>query len=332
MADGEGRKGLPADLLDHMRMLAGGLVILIVVGGAFIGIRRAKVPEGLLPTELPVEVSFPDDLPTIWPRIDLRIDSVARVSADTVVAEWAYINTASDQAEPFAWGQAQPNFAALARLRDGTGQEYPVHINAEGMSICSSTNKPDDPTSSQLIYGGRELPAWAQFNVPPGAAGPYALILHGVIAGGTDVVPVPMLTEDEQNARAFIARQTDWPNIWIRLESVKRQPDGSVAVNWSYVNRDPQSSFQWGPEEPDYVALTTLFDLNSGLYHATDKTRTGTSSTRVVTGGSQVIPANGELKAKAVFSAVTGERVQVIFHSIPPFFSAPRAVIIEPTN
>jgi hypothetical protein len=332
MADGEGRKSLPADFLDHLRMLAGGLVILIVVGGAFIGIRRARVPEKLLPTDLPVEVSFPDDLPTIWPRVSLRVDSVARVAEGTVVAEWSYINTASDQAEPFSWGQAQPNFAALARLRDGTGQEYPVHINTEGMSICSSTNKPDDPTSSQLIYGGRELPAWAQFHVPPGVEGPYALILHGVIAGGTDSVPVPMLTEDEQNARAFIARQTSWPNVWIRLESVKRQQDGSVSVNWSYVNKDLDRPFQWGPEEPDYVELTTLFDLNSGLYHATDKNKTGMTSTRAVTGGSQIIPANGTLEAKAVFSGVKGDRVQVIFHSIPPFFSAPRAVIVEPTN
>jgi hypothetical protein len=274
---------------------------------------------------------YPDNLTTVWPDITIRIDSIARISTSTVIAEWNYVNNNTDFTKAFSWGSGEPNYVALSKLIDGNSQEYPVATGPQGTPLCADTNRFNDPAVSKEIFGGRFLPVWAKFDVPEGVKPPFKLRLHGLTHDGKDAAEVPILTIEDQFARAYLPRQTSWPDIYIKLEGVERSENNALKIYWKYLNTNTKSAFSWGVNQPNFVAATQVYDYTTGVYHNVYSERQGNrllqscSSTNKEDGSglANTIPAGGELKAQAVFQPVEGSNIQIIFHGAMPLFYNP---------
>ncbi len=277
--------------------------------------------------------SFPKNLSTIWTDIKIDIESVAQISSQMIIAEWNYINTNEDMSQSFSWGFAQPNFVAESTLIDATGREFKVHINTSKLPACSSTNKESDENWSKELFGGRDLPAWAQFKIPENLQKPIQIKLYGVNENGIHTVNVPVLSIREQIKRMYQEKETNWPDIYLELKDIKKRDNNTFEVSWYYVNRNPDERFIWGLNQPNYVARTQLYDFKTGKYHnvhrvfENGKVRFLCSSTNKDDnpGWSKAIPPNGKIEANAIFKGVPGKNIQILFHSaMPLFYNPPR--------
>ncbi len=274
---------------------------------------------------------YPDNLTTVWPNISIRIDSVARISSTTIIAEWNYVNNTTDFTKAFSWGDSEPNYIAMSKLIDGQLREYPVARSPSGSALCADTNRNDGSAKSKEIYGGRFLPAWAKFDVPEDAKPPFKLWLHGMTHEGKNATEIPILTIENQLARAYIPRSTFWPDIYIKLEGVERSADNALKIYWKYVNTNSKSDFTWGVNQPNFVSATQVYDYSNGTLHNVYGERQGnrlllscTSTNKEDGSGlSKTIPAGGELKAQAIFRPVEGRNIQIIFHGSMPLFYTP---------
>ena len=275
--------------------------------------------------------TYPIDLSTEWQEITIRIDCVVRVDENAVVAEWAYCNNSINLSDSFSWGFSQPNYVALSKIIDSNGRQYSVEVNEFGDPICASTNNHDESGWSKEIFGGRDLPVWAKFEVPEDAVEPLRLSLHGLNDVGRSDVGIKLLTIDEQFKRAYTPRATNWPNIFIQLTQVSRLDEDSIAVKWQYINKSKENRFLWGLNQPNYVARTQVYDYSTGKYYnvAREKQNDETSYLCTTTnkedgsGWSRSIDAGGTLDAGATFKGVKGENIQILFHSAVPLFYNP---------
>ena len=280
---------------------------------------------------------------TIWPNIIIRVDSVARINDHNVIVEWAYVNEEEDFTTSFNWGFSQPNYVALSKLASITDDtQFPVSRDREGIPICANTNLYDKPEWSKEIFGGRDLPVWAQFDVPNDASGPLYLYLHGLNSDGNEFVKVDVTDLKGQHERAFLPRPTNWPDIYIQLVSIEHLENGTFHLRWKYINQNKSSRFIWGLNQPNIIASTQVFDYSNGEYHEVEKTDyNGTvkyecSSINLDDGSSwsRAIEPGGELEAFAKFKNVKGRNVQVLFHSSMPLFYNPDrpSSEVKPTN
>jgi hypothetical protein len=299
--------------------LAGTLLLVLLI---YVGCGRRRTdghgepsPDGLAAL---APVSYPEALPTVWPEITVRIDGVARIDNNAVLAEWAYVNHAAEAAAPFAWGKGQPNFVALSRMVDANGISHAVAVAETGRLLCADTNHLDPAAGSREIHGGRDFPVWAEFDVPVEAKQPYRLALHGVGAD-SDGIPVPVLSLSEHIARAFVPRSTSWPDLWLRLVGVERR-GSRVRVKWQYLNRHPSQAFSWGEQQPNFAALTQVYDFKTGETFNAIPGACSTTNGADGTGWSKVISPGGALDAFAEFDGIPGNQLQILFHSTVPMF------------
>lgn len=264
--------------------------------------------------------SYPPPLSSIWPGITVRVDSLVRVNSTVLTAEWTYLNGMPETSPPFSWGREQPNFVALSQIIDADGRAYPVAMAGDGRLVCADTNQADNPEQSRKIYGGRGLPAWAEFHVPKSAKQPYRLSLYGIKYKNQNSIPVPLLSMAEQIARAAIPRQSSWPDIWLRFTGVERLPGNRLRVHWQYLNRNKTEAFSWGYNQPNFVAHTQLYDYADSRLHSVASRPNACSSTNKddQSGWSRTIPPGGAMDAFAEFDQVTGDRIQLIFHAAAP--------------
>jgi hypothetical protein len=315
-SNNELHKGIP--LFVKILVVAALVLVLVFAVVRLGGCKRgAEVAEDD-PTPEPTPVELPAELPppmvTQWPEIVVEVESVARNDESTIIVHWRYKNQATAAATPFEWSPEQPNIVALTRLRDASGRDYSVAVSGTGIPLCSDVR---EQGRSMKIYGGQSLPAWALFKVPVEAVPPMELVLYGVTGPQVAGVKVPVLTPDEQAARAFIARETSWPDIWIQLDEVARIKPGSYRVKWRYVNRNLAKPFSWSKEQPDLPSRTQLFDFATGTY-----SRPGSASSihKTTDGSPTTIPAGGEIPAEATFDGISGDHFELILHGALPVF------------
>ena len=282
-------------------------------------------------------ITYPITVNTEWKDIEVRIDSVVRIDEKTIVAEWAYYNRSDNLSEAFSWGFSQPNFVALSKLIDADRREYAVMINDSREPICASTNRHDNSGWSKQVYGGRDLPVWAKFEVPQSVSEPLLLYLHGMNHNGLSELEIRLLTIDNQYERAYMPRATNWPDILIQLVGVTRRDDDTLEIKWKYINDNKRNRFFWGVNQPNYVAYTQIYDYTTGkLHNVAEQRQSGEnkllcSSTNKDndSGWSRSIEPGESLEASAVFKGVKGQNIQVLFHSAMPLFYNPDKVLSQ---
>ncbi len=276
----------------------------------------------------PQSPPYPLDLNTIWPTLSIRIDAIARVENSSIIAEWAYVNNNNDLFSSFTWGFSQPNLVSTSKIVDANGAEYPVARNRAGTLLCADTTRPEKPGWSKEIFGGRDLPVWARFEVPEDAPLPLQLHLQGLNIDGRQEIEIKLLNNKSQSNRAYRPRATNWPDIFIQLEGCEWHGSDEVVVKWNYVNQNKDRRFIWGLNQPNFVSQTQLYDHSTGTYHDVaeipEKNRGQRlcSSTNLEDGSgwSHSIPANSALSAYATFRGVRSRNIQILFHSAMPLF------------
>jgi len=138
------------------------------------------------------------------------------------------------------------------------------------------------------------------------------------------------MTANEQYARIFKPRKTNWPEIYIQLDFIERKGD-TIKIYWKYLNKTKNERFIWGLNQPNFVSHTQIFDYDTGKYHNVSRIFKGgavqylCSSTNKDdnSGWSKAIPAGGELNAEATFKNVKGKNIQILYHSAMPLFYKP---------